>query len=117
MYICFMEKWIKIKENSNYEVSNYGGFKIFGDATYANCVHAHRRVSWRAPDGLKQTGLHRLVFEYFKHDIPYKMVINHIDGNKNNNHIDNLECVTQSQNIKHAYDTGLFTTRNYGRKK
>ena len=108
-----MEKWIKIKDTEDYEVSNFGGFKIRGVATYAEYWHTHRTVSWNTSEGKKQTGLHRLVFTYFKHEIPNKMAINHIDGDMSNNHIDNLECITQSQNIKHAYDNGLFITKNY----
>ena len=110
------EKWIKIKENQNYEVSNFGGFKINGIATYALYWHTHRNVSFKTENGLFKIGLHRLVFIYFKHEIPKNMVINHIDGDMSNNHIDNLECITQSENIKHAYKTGLFTTKNYGKK-
>jgi len=113
-----MEIWIKLLDAKNYEVSNFGGFKIKGDITYARYLHQHRVVSFELDKGGRiTTGLHRLVFEYFNSPIPYKRVINHKDGNKSNNHIDNLECITQSENIKHAYDNNLFTTRNYGKQK
>lgn len=51
---------------------------------------------------------HRLVYMYHtKESIPENLFINHIDGNKCNNHFNNLELVTQSENIQHAYRTGL----------
>lgn len=54
-------------------------------------------------------GVHRLVWTLFVGSIPEDREINHIDGNKSNNHLRNLELVTRSQNQKHAIDTGLKT--------
>lgn len=51
--------------------------------------------------------VHRAVYETFYGDIPQGMVINHIDGDKQNNRMDNLECVTHSENMIHAYQNGL----------
>lgn len=53
--------------------------------------------------------IHRLVAETFSHQPSDKHEVNHIDGNKHNNHISNLEWVTRSENIKHAYKMGLQT--------
>lgn len=51
--------------------------------------------------------VHRIVYETFVGDIPKGLHINHLDGNKSNNHLSNLEVCTPSQNVQHAYDTGL----------
>lgn len=51
---------------------------------------------------------HRLVYMYHTREfIPEGLYINHIDGNKQNNHYNNLELVTPSENMKHAYQNGL----------
>ncbi len=53
--------------------------------------------------------IHQLVADTFltKPDVTEKLVINHIDGNKANPKLENLEWVTFSGNLVHAYQTGL----------
>ena len=58
---------------------------------------------------VKSVRVHRLVASaWLVNDDPEnKIQVNHVDGNKFNNHIDNLEWVTRSQNQRHAVETGL----------
>lgn len=62
--------------------------------------------------------VHRLVAEYYlglKKD--EGRVINHIDGNKQNNDISNLEIVSASENLLHAYKLGLKEKNNKKTRK
>jgi hypothetical protein len=51
----------------------------------------------------KKLPLHRIVYRKFKGELKENLTINHLDGNPTNNHIDNLELVTQSKNNEHSY--------------
>lgn len=53
--------------------------------------------------------VHSLVAKAFLNKLPHHQCVNHKDCNKENNHVDNLEWVTTQENIKHAYDNGLFS--------
>lgn len=55
----------------------------------------------------KRMYLHRLLAEAFLIRPEHTTEVNHIDGNKSNNALSNLEWVTRKQNSQHAYDTGL----------
>lgn len=59
-------------------------------------------------DRIKYTfNIHRLVAENFISNTENKSTINHKDGNKLNNHISNLEWMTNTENMRHAFDTGI----------
>jgi len=55
----------------------------------------------------KKYSLHRLLAQSFIENPEKKPQVNHIDGDKLNNSISNLEWVTQSENQIHAYSIGL----------
>lgn len=59
---------------------------------------------------IKLCKVHRLVLSSFDGE-DKKLQVNHIDGNKKNNNLDNLEWVTCSDNQKHAHKIGLKNQR------
>lgn len=71
--------------------------------------YGYPRVNLYEGTKLHTATIHRLItLAYIENDNPkVKKEVNHKDGNKQNNSIDNLEWVTSSENQRHAFDTGL----------
>lgn len=105
-----------------YQVSNLGRVKSLERMTSQNkhlkekltCLnklsHGYNNVGLCKQGKTKAFYVHRLVAEAFIPNPENKPQVNHIDGCKTNNKVDNLEWVTQSENMQHAYRTGLLKT-------
>lgn len=71
-----------------------------------NCGYAVVRLYKNSK--VKTHLVHRLVAAAFLLNDEGKLQVNHIDGNKLNNDVSNLEWVTGSENCRHAIDSGLY---------
>lgn len=65
-------------------------------------------VSLRLKGKTKDFLVHRLIAKTFLSDYSEKLDVNHIDGNKQNNCLYNLECCTRQYNIRHAIKSKLI---------
>lgn len=91
--------------NNKYTIDNKGRIYSNKFKRYIKpCItNGYQRVSLLN----KSYYVHRLVAIHFINNPENKPQINHKDGNKLNNDVSNLEWVNCSENLKHAYDTGL----------
>jgi hypothetical protein len=109
-----MEIWKEIPEHKGYEVSNLGQVRSYFNnsgiivANYKILKQIvteknYRRVLLRKNKKKRIWFVHRVVMLAFVGKIPNKMEVNHINGIKSDNRLENLEYVTRSQNEIHKY--------------
>lgn len=106
-------KWKQVPEYPEYEVSSAGGFRKKLKSGYRDL--ATPISTWQYPVAYFQSGskrtarlVHRLVAALFMLPPPTPAhEINHKNGVKADNRVENLEWVTRSENMKHAFALGL----------
>jgi len=92
-----------------YSVSNIGRVKNRFDNIKKNTLHHRGYLTTRYNKTMYS--VHRLVAIAFIPNPENKPEINHKDGNKQNNHVDNLEWCTRKENIDHAFRLGLSSNK------
>lgn len=95
-----------------YQISNLGNVKsIYKNGNTkiltGGIKKGYRQVILVKNKKRKYASVHRLVAETFIPNPNNLPQVNHKDGNKSNNNVDNLEWCTQSENQIHAYKNGL----------
>lgn len=123
------EIWKDVEETEGYyQISNYGRVKSVSrfhktkDTGYYSKekilkpnmdTRGYLQVSIRKPDGFETSNgyktkrIHQMAAKAFIPNPNGYPVINHIDGNKSNNYVENLEWCSHKRNIQHAFENGL----------
>lgn len=126
-----MEEWKQIEGYENiYEVSNCGRVRSCEGKTTQSILHGTRHWKsrilkpredkknktlsvnlWKKNKG-KSHSIHRLVATAFIPNPNNLYTVNHKDGNRYNNALDNLEWMSLKDNIRHGFENNLYTNQN-----
>lgn len=113
-----METWKDIEEFEDYyEISNLGRIRSKRQKRIikGRILKGYNDIQLVKANKILHTGVHRLVAKAFIQNINNKEFVNHKDGNKLNNHVDNLEWVTPQENTNH-YLKYICKKRNSDKK-
>lgn len=110
-----IEEWKDIKGYEGlYQVSNLGRIKSLSRNNTKGKIlkltkdkRGYYFVTLSKNNVVEKVMIHRVVAKIFLLNTENKSQVNHIDGNKTNNCVENLEWCTPKENIRHAWDNGL----------
>lgn len=89
-------------------MSDHGDVYICKPASTLVTKWGYEKVAYRWKTTMFYTSVHRLVMLAFKGPCPKGKEVNHIDGNKSNNKLSNLEYVTKKENARNALDRNAY---------
>jgi hypothetical protein len=110
-----MEVWKTIKGFKDYEVSNLGNVKSLSNEftrkerllKKGTIKNGYNIVVLINDKNKKTKYVHRLVAEAFLENAKNNLCVNHINGVKNDNRVENLEWLSYSENSIHAFKNNL----------
>ena len=112
-----MEIWKKIKDYEGYEISNYGQVKSLKNNKQKKLLKSinndgYEYLNLCKKGKYKTFTIHRLVALAFINNPLKKETVNHINGIKTDNNINNLEWSTRQEQSIHSYKIGLQKKTN-----
>lgn len=111
------EEWKEIQDFPNYLISSHGRIrhKIKNNLLHPSLTCGYYKVRLSHNGIVKDFMVHKLVYSLFNKDyqIEKGQVIDHIDGNKLNNQVDNLRKISISENVNAAF----YETKTNGSAK
>lgn len=107
------DKWFKqLVKSGKLAVSKQGKVLNTSTGRYIGTTGSggYPKISIQDPatKQIKSMQIHRLVWIIYRGLIPTGYIVNHVDGNKSNPRLSNLELITESANVQHALDNGLL---------
>lgn len=114
------EIWKEVPNFPRYEVSTLGEMRRNAYTDNKGRFYKQRYIKGRKSSrigtrvvlcnqGCKDYILARVIATtFYEYPIDTELTVNHIDGNRDNNNIGNLELITREENSKHAHEHGLF---------